>query len=277
MNDEDSGTDQHKPAHETFIFDLEPDKIELIGDILLDLQEEVRTQIVSWATQLVIQTTSEQIKSQRKRPVYVSEKPKDDRYLDLDLDSTIENLIVDPSDKTEAVRVFNRAHSGHSVLLIIDSSYSMSGKKLVMAAAAASTISHLFSSRDIAVIHFGTKASILKHFDHEISTESLVEQIFSLVPRGLTNLHQGLKVGIDELGARKRTNYTAILLSDCDLNTGKVPSIIAWRLQGLKIITFPPVNEFVAKLLEKDARGEIFNAVKVLDIPFILQGIFENL
>lgn len=277
MTEGDAQADQKRFGPETLLFDLEPDKIELIGDILLDLQEEVRAQIVSWATQLVIQTTSEQIKSQRKRPMYISEKPKDDRYLDLDLDSTIENLFVDPSDKAEAIRVFNRAQSGHSVLLIIDSSYSMSGKKLVMAAAAAATISHLFSSRDIAVIHFGTKASILKHFDHEISTESLVEQIFSLIPKGLTNLHQGLKVGIDELGARKQTNYTAILLSDCDLNTGKVPSMIAWRLQGLKIITFPPVNEFIAKQLEKDARGEIFHAEKVLDIPLILQGIFEAL
>ena len=71
--------------------------------------------------------------------------------------------------------------------------------------------------------------------------------------------------------------YTAILTSDCDVNTGKIPSMIAWKLRGLKIITIPPkVNEFIADLIVKDTRGDLFHAEKVRDIPIILKKIFSN-
>ncbi|MFX0117073.1 MAG: VWA domain-containing protein, partial [Candidatus Hodarchaeota archaeon] len=178
--------------------------IEMIGSKLLTLQADLRVRLIDWATRLVIQSVSDLIQTSRRLPTYTSEKLRDDPYLDIDLDGTIDQYIVNPQSKHEAVRVFKRAKTGHSVLLIIDSSFSMSGQKIVMAAAAAATICHLFESRDIAVVHFGTKGKIIKRFDEEVSTEALVEQIFALIPKGFTNVYQGLKVGLDELGSRKQ-------------------------------------------------------------------------
>ncbi len=250
--------------------------IEMIGNVLLSLQNKVRKQIIHWAVGLVIQMTSEILATSRKLPVYRSEPLDDESYLDIDLEGTIDQYITS-RNKIDAIRVFKRAKTGHSVLLIIDSSFSMSGQKIVMAAAAAATICHLFDSRDIGVVKFGTKSEIIKQFDNEVSTESLVEQIFGIIPRGLTNIYLGLKVGLEALGARNQGKYTAILLSDCDINTGKVPSIIAWKLRGLKIITIPPtVNDFVADLIARDAQGDLFTAEKVMDIPTILKKIFER-
>ncbi|MFW9994742.1 MAG: VWA domain-containing protein [Candidatus Odinarchaeota archaeon] len=257
----------------------DPDAIEMVGSVLLELKEELRKKIIDWATRLVIQETSELLNAQRKLPVYKSEKPRDDQFLDVDLDGTIETLIEDPENKPEALRVFNRAESGHSALLIIDSSFSMSGTKLVMAAAAAATLMHVFDTKDIAVVHFGNRGRILKRFDDELSPEILVEQIFSLIPKGFTNIYQGLKVGIGELGNRKQAEYTAILLSDCDVNHGKNPTIIAWQLRGLHILTFPPeegINHFIADLLVKETRGTIHHAKKVKDIPLILKKILSS-
>ncbi|MFX0151192.1 MAG: AAA family ATPase [Candidatus Hodarchaeota archaeon] len=252
------------------------DLLEMVGSILLELQEDARKRVIDWATKLVIQETNELFKNQRKLPRFKSENFKYNQFLDLDLDGTFENLYEDPHNKTDAIKVFNREESGYSSLLIIDSSFSMSGQKLVMAAAAAATICHLFNSKDIAVINFGTNANILKKFDIEMSPETLIEQIFSLKPKGLTNIYKGLKVAVEELGERKQSIYSAILLSDCDVNYGKVPSIIAWKLHGLKIIAISPsVNEFVADLLRKETRGELFYAEKVRDIPKILMKIFN--
>ncbi len=105
----------------------------------------------------------------------------------------------------------------------------------------------------------------------------MVEQIFALIPKGLTNIYQGLKVAIEELGERKQSKYTAILSSDCDVNYGKIPSIIAWKLQGLKVITIPPtVNDFIADTLAKETRGEVFHAEKATDIPIILKKILDQ-
>jgi len=254
--------------------ETEIDRIELVGSVLLELQVETKQKVIEWASQLIINTTSEQVGRQWKKPKYISERMKGKHYLDLDIEKTIENIIDNPIDKTNAIQVLHRERKGHSVLLIIDSSYSMSGKKLVMAAAAAATIAHLFDSTDIGVVHFGTKGTVLKRFDVEESIQSIVEKIFNLIPKGLTNIYQGLKVGVEELGERKQSSYTAILLSDCDVNAGKIPSVIAWKLQGLKIITFPPVNDFIADILKKETRGEIFHTSLVRDIPVILQQIF---
>jgi Mg-chelatase subunit ChlD len=263
-------------------YDLPDEKdseaIEMVGSLLLELKEELRKKVIDWATKLIIQETSELLSARRKLPVYKSEKPRDDQFLDVDLDGTIETLIEDPKNKSEALRVFNRAESGHSALLIIDSSFSMSGNKLVMAAAAAATLTHVFDTKDIAIVHFGTRGKILKHFDAALSPEVLVEQIFSLIPKGFTNIYQGLKVGIEELGDRKQANYTAILLSDCALNHGKNPSINAWQLRGLQVVTIPPqegVNHFIADLLVKETRGTIHNAKKVKDIPRILRDVLS--
>ncbi|MFW9906801.1 MAG: VWA domain-containing protein [Candidatus Thorarchaeota archaeon] len=254
--------------------EAEIDKIELVGSVLLELQTETKRKMIDWATQIIINTTSEQVGRQWKKPRYISSKKKKNHYLDLDIDKTIENIMDNPIDKINAIQIVHREHKGHSVLLVIDSSYSMSGRKLVMAAAAAATIAHLFDSTDIGIVHFGTKGTILKHFDVEESIQSIVEKIFNLIPKGLTNIYQGLKVGVEELGQRKQSSYTAILLSDCDVNTGKIPSVIAWKLQGLKIITFPPVNDFIADVLKKETRGEIFHTSYVKDIPQILRQIF---
>jgi len=259
-------------------FDLKvtgPDILEMVGTVLQDMQQDLRKRIIEWATRLVVQETSDLLKSNRRLPRYESHRPKNNHILDFDLDSTIDNFFENPKNKYDAIRVLNRVKSGHSVLLIIDSSFSMSKHKLVMAAAAASTVCHLFDSSDIAVVHFGTKAKIMKHFDDVLSPESLVEQIFGLSPKGLTNIYQAMKVSIEELGDRKQSKYTVILLSDCDLNCGKMPTFIAWKLQGLKIITFPPVNEFIADLLKKETRGAVFHAVRVKDIPLILRNIFN--
>jgi MoxR-like ATPase len=263
------GIDNFAPEHGT-------DRIEMIGSVLLELQADVRKRVVNWATKLLIQQTSELLGVRRNIPRYVSEKPKR-QFLDIDLDGTIETVIENPLQKSEALRVFNRVRADHSALLIIDSSFSMSGKKVVLAAALAATVSHIFDAQNIAVIHFGTKGHILKRFDIEMSPETLVEQIFSLTPKGLTNIYQGLKVGIEELGERKQGKFTAFLLSDCDVNSGKVPSVIAWRLPGLKIITMPPaVNDFVAQIIAKETRGQIYPATTPRDIPLILRQIFSK-
>jgi Mg-chelatase subunit ChlD len=251
-------------------------QIEMIGSVLLSLQSEVKKKIVDWATRLIIQMTSELLQTSRKLPVYKSERLQGDHYLDLDLDGTMESLYEDPRNKAEAVRVFKREKSGHSVLLILDTSFSMSGQKIVMAAAAAATVCHLFDSKDIAVIRFGTRGEILKRFDEDISAETLVERIFTIIPKGLTNIYQGLKMSLDELGVRKQAKYTAILLSDCDVNVGKTPGKIAWKLHGLKLITIPPENDFIANLIARETRGEVIPAKRVRDIPIILRRIFNT-
>lgn len=275
LSDDEDGVEKKKKNLSVDIIESESDPFELVGSVLKDLQEETRKQIIDWATKLIISETSELLQAQRKLPKYKSIKPKDDHYLDYDLDGTINVLIENPTHKSEALRVFTRARSGHSVLLIIDSSFSMSKRKIVMAAAAAATISHLVNPADIGIVHFGSKGRILKRFNDELSPENLVEQIFAIVPQGLTNIYSGLLVGIEELGERKQQKHTIILLSDCDLNYGKMPSLITWRLQGLQIITFPPANEFIANSIAKDTRGKVFQADKIREIPVILKEILK--
>ena len=137
---------------------------------------------------------------------------------------------------------------------------------------------HVFDPKDIAIVQFGSKASVLKKFDDDYAPEALVEKIFALTPKGFTNIYQGLKLGIAELGERRQSVYTSILLSDCDLNTGKNPTSIVWQLRGLHIITIPPksgVNDFIAKTLQKITRGTLNHAGEMKDIPIILSKVLQ--
>ncbi len=123
---------------------------------------------------------------------------------ELDEEATLENLLgkefPDPEDWVNIRREARRTE----VVLMMDTSLSMSGKNLALAAVAAAVLAFSVKSEDLAVVAFESTAKALTHLGSRDPASRVVEEILTQPARGFTNISDGLAVGRREL-ARAET------------------------------------------------------------------------
>jgi Mg-chelatase subunit ChlD len=142
---------------------------------------------------------------------------------ELDEETTLENLLgkefPDPDDWVSARREARRTQ----VVLMMDTSLSMSGKNLALAAVAAAVCAFSVRSEDLAVIAFETTAHALTHLGQRDSTVRVVEQLLSQPARGFTNIADGLAVGRRELMRARTPRRVGLLITDGVFTAGNDP------------------------------------------------------
>ena len=77
--------------------------------------------------------------------------------------------------------------------LMIDTSLSMTGRKLAWAAVSTAVLAKRINLKDIAVISFESTANVLKHIGKAESMERLIERVLNVYATGYTNIEDGLK------------------------------------------------------------------------------------
>jgi Mg-chelatase subunit ChlD len=114
---------------------------------------------------------------------------------ELDEEETIENILgkefPDPEDWVSARREERRTQ----VVLMMDTSLSMSGKNLALAAVAAAVLAFSVKSEDLAVVAFESSAKALTHLGERDSASRVVETLLTQPARGFTNIQDALAVG----------------------------------------------------------------------------------
>ncbi len=142
---------------------------------------------------------------------------------ELDEETTLENLLgkefPDPEDWVGERREARRTH----VVLMMDTSLSMSGKNLALAAVAAAVLAFSVKSEDLAVIAFETTAKALTRFGQRDSAARVVEGILSQPARGFTNIAEGLALGRRELARADTPRRVGLLITDGVFTAGEDP------------------------------------------------------
>ncbi|MGO9309175.1 MAG: vWA domain-containing protein [Spirochaetia bacterium] len=133
---------------------------------------------------------------------------------ELEEEETLENLLgkefPDPEDWVSARREARRTE----VVLMMDTSLSMSGKNLALAAVAAAVLAFSVRSEDLAVVAFETGAHTLTRFGQTGSAARVVEQLLSQPARGFTNIAEGLATGRRELARARTPRRVGLLITD---------------------------------------------------------------
>jgi MoxR-like ATPase len=144
---------------------------------------------------------------------------------DLDLDRTLDRLPGRwPPAGTELVTTAWRARR-RSLCLLIDTSGSMSGLAVAIAAVAAAAVVLAADGRlDPAVIAFGSGAALLRAQGSGRAPAELVGELIGLRGHGLTDLAGGLRAAARELARPGDGDRVTILLSDCLRTTGDDPA-----------------------------------------------------
>jgi gas vesicle protein GvpN len=163
---------------------------------------------------------------------------------DLDLDRTLDRLsgTWPPADAELVIRSW-RAHHW-SLCLLIDTSGSMSGLAVAIAAVAAAGVVLAADRRlDPAVIAFGSDATVLQARDSRRVPQELVGDLIGLRGHGMTDLAGGLRAAARQLAGPAAGERVTILLSDCLRTAGDDPAPALAGIDRLHVLCPLPTAE----------------------------------
>ena len=122
-----------------------------------------------------------------------------------------------------------------ALCLLVDSSGSMSGRRLAAAALAAGACTWR-APQDHAVLSFASTATVLRDIGSQRPATEVVDAVLGLQAHGTTALATALRAAVDQLGRSRAVRQVAVLLSDCRSTDGEDPVPIAAAVPELAVI-----------------------------------------
>jgi uncharacterized protein with von Willebrand factor type A (vWA) domain len=188
---------------------------------------------------------------------------------ELDEETTMENLLgkefPDPEDWISARRETRRTQ----VALMMDTSLSMSGKNLALAAVAAAVLVFSIKSEDLAVVAFESTARALTHLGQRDTASRMVEELLTQPARGFTNIEDGLAVGRRELAKGDNPRRVGLLITDGVFTAGNDPMVEAALFPRLFVLLTEDfvMDEELCARMARVGRGGVVRVSGYEDLP----------
>ncbi len=156
---------------------------------------------------------------------------------DIDLDRTVDRLAgAWPPPADDVVTRSWQAHR-RSVCLLVDSSGSMSGVALAMAAVATASVLLAADARlDTGALAFSGSVTVLQPPGRQQPPELTVRRLLALRGHGLTDLAAALRAAAAEMAAVTSAERCVVLLSDCLSTTGGDPATALAGIDRLDVL-----------------------------------------
>jgi Mg-chelatase subunit ChlD len=197
---------------------------------------------------------------------------------DIDLDRTVDQLILHPLPEEEDIIVRERVRTKRSVLLLVDVSGSMRGERIRTAAATVGALAAELARDDLGVVAFWSDAAILSRLGQHVPAQALLDKMLRIPARGLTNIAFPLQVAMRELARIPVRDARAVLLSDCVHNAGPDPRPFAARLPRLDVLldTSGEQDPDLARELARLGHGRLRRIRTYTDVAPALGAIFND-
>jgi magnesium chelatase subunit D len=160
---------------------------------------------------------------------------------DIDLDRTIDRLAgAWPPSADDVVTRSWQAHR-RSVCLLVDSSGSMSGHALAMAAVATASVLLAADARlDTGALVFSGSVTVLQPPGTRQQPEETVRRLLALRGHGMTDLAAGLRAAAGQLAGGASAERCVVLLSDCLSTAGADPVTALAGIDRLDVLCPQP-------------------------------------
>jgi Mg-chelatase subunit ChlD len=188
---------------------------------------------------------------------------------ELDEEESLENILgkqhPEPGDWITARREAKRTQ----VVLMMDTSLSMSGKNLALAAVAAAVLAFSIRSEDLSVVAFENTATALTHLGERDVTARVVEQILSQPARGFTNIEDALAVGRGELARGDNPRRAGLLITDGVYTAGGDPLREAALFPQLFVLLTEDyvMDEQLCARMARAGKGDLVRVKGYGDLP----------
>ncbi len=155
---------------------------------------------------------------------------------ELDVAGTLENTAgkrwADAADWVVEHRVEER----RQVVLMVDTSGSMSGEPMALAAVAAAVLALKVQPGDLGIVAFSDDAADVVTLGERLPAEEMVRRMLERPCRGSTNIEAALEAGERQLARSRDPRSAAVLVSDGQYTAGGNPRPVASRMRRLHVL-----------------------------------------
>ena len=163
---------------------------------------------------------------------------------DLDLDRTLDRWTGTWPPTTEDLVTRTWTGARRAVCLLVDSSGSMNGLAVAIAAVAAAAVALAADDKiETSVLTFSGQPQVLQRLGQRRAAEDLVSQLVSLRGHGTTDLAAALRGARQQLLSAVPDERVVVLLSDCLHTTGDAPESALAGIDRLHVLYPLPTEE----------------------------------
>jgi len=197
---------------------------------------------------------------------------------EIDLDSTFEQILGKKEVRPEDIIIETRDKKTMSCALMVDSSLSMTGEKLAVAAVGAAVLAIKLKTDYYALITFESSAKVLKGIGQKKDVESVIGDLLETPAWGYTNMEDGLRGGLDELNKARTKERFGVIITDGNCTTGYDPKKIAAKYPKLYVIMpeGSESNQEFCKELAKLGSGIMYKVKDFSGIPNVLYNLLRD-
>ncbi len=198
---------------------------------------------------------------------------------ELNVEQTIENILVKPYPDGSDVVVDRRIQKRLDCALMLDTSLSMGGEKLALLAVAATVLAYRLPSEDFALVAFESTASTLKRVRVKMSADEVAKSVLEVPAMGYTNIEAALLEGIRQLVPGRHKNRVGILLTDGKYTAGGDPIPAASRFRMLHVVLLGDFNtdRDMCSAIAAAGHGRVYKASSFANLPRTLHRLLGDL
>lgn len=198
---------------------------------------------------------------------------------ELELEGTFENLLGKQFPGREDWLVERRQERRTQIALMMDTSLSMSGANMALAAVAAAVLALKMKPADLSVVVFENDARAISHLEEDDPPEDVVREMLRQPCRGYTNIEDGLRVGARELARGRNPRKYGLLITDGVYTRGGDPTALAATFPRLFVLLTEDykMNEWLCRRLASAGRGELFNVRTLGELPRRMVDVADRL
>ena len=188
---------------------------------------------------------------------------------ELDVEATVDNVIGKAYPERGDWIVQRRVDRRHQVVLMVDTSLSMSGENMAVAAVAAAVLALKLRPEDLSVVVFESKATAVSHLEVPDPPQEVVRRMLDQPVRGYTNLADALTLGAAELERGRDPRRSGLLITDGVATVGGDPRPLAHRFPQLFVLLTEDykMNPELCRELADAGHGDVFPVRTFRDLP----------
>lgn len=213
------------------------------------------------------------------RPEIINNVPFYPGLDEFDLDNTLEQTLNKP-DKVTYTDIIGIERIARKKIgtIILDTSGSMAGPKLLTAATAAAVAAYHLRYDKYALIAFNTLATTIKPMDQQATIDHIIDTILDTEPAGYTNIADALKIAYTQYQRGQRRESWAILITDGIANRGGSPFDHARKFSNLHVLQTPgthPQGDETCQRIAELGRGRHIKVDNYTAVPRALMRLLS--
>lgn len=188
---------------------------------------------------------------------------------ELDVEATLGNLVGKAFPEPEDWVVKHREERRHQVVLMVDTSLSMSGENMAIAAVAVAVLALKLKPEDLSVVVFEDDAEAITRLEVPEVADEVVRRMLDQPVRGYTNIEAALELGAAELERGRNPRRSGLLITDGVATAGGDPLPLASRFPHLFVLLTEDykMNPDLCRQLADAGHGDVFKVRTFRDLP----------